>query len=71
MKQAAFRFDEPTQKTIAKKLDQYDSANLTSARIILNDPDRWGGPEAGLVQWAKAVVERVERTSDPARSRKL
>jgi hypothetical protein len=38
----------------------YDERNLASAKVILEDPERWGGADAGLVQWARSVVERLE-----------
>lgn len=40
------------------KLSAYDAQNRLAARLILADPERFGGPEAGLVRWARLVVER-------------
>lgn len=44
-----------------RKLSQvvtYEKANQESAALILADPARYGGPEAGLVVWARAVAGR-------------
>lgn len=37
----------------------YDAANLRSAKEILRNPERWGGEESGLVQWARAALKRI------------
>jgi hypothetical protein len=54
----------PTGKSNALKATAgYDARNLESARTILEDPERWGGADAGLVQWARSVVERLGETN--------
>ena len=39
----------------------YTESNLESARIILADPTRYGGPESALCLWARRYLARVER----------
>jgi hypothetical protein len=42
----------------------FDAANATAAGAILQDPQRYGGASAGLVQWARLfIAKREERTS--------
>jgi hypothetical protein len=48
------------------KLNGYDEANLRSARIVLENVQRFGGEGAGLVRWARAVIWRLgDKTSEP------
>jgi len=56
--QARLNFGTRNQTPLSKAA-AYDAANLRSAREILEDPERWGGEHAGLVQWARAVVQRL------------
>lgn len=37
----------------------HDENNLRSAQQILENTEHWGVEEAGLVKWARAVVERL------------
>ena len=48
-----------SRQTLTLKSDKYDSGNLASAQLILADVDRWGGEDAALVMWARAVIERL------------
>lgn len=41
-----------------KPKDHYEARNRTAAGVILVDVDRYGGPEAALVRWARAWMER-------------
>jgi hypothetical protein len=36
----------------------FEAANTIVARIILDTPERFGGERAGLVRWARLVVEK-------------
>ena len=36
---------------------RYDAENLASARLVLDRPEHYG---AGMVAWARMVVERIE-----------
>jgi hypothetical protein len=36
---------------------RYDAGNLAAARIVLADVDLYGGEGAGLVIWARLVLE--------------
>jgi len=38
----------------------HDRTNLEAAAIVLEDPVRYGGDEALLVKWARAVTEADE-----------
>jgi len=40
------------------RLAAFDEANFEAARLILADVERHGGDDAGLVRWARLVVER-------------
>jgi hypothetical protein len=58
---------QPRRKASA----DYDAANLVAAHIILRDPHHHC---AGLVQWAEAVIRRIEteraaKASDDTRDR--
>jgi hypothetical protein len=59
MKQGVLFKTPPAEKTNKAKAFSYDDANLRSARDILADPERYGGPESGVCQWAKAVIQRL------------
>lgn len=45
----------PARKRSSPQKD-YEPENRRSARIILADPDRYGGETSGLVQWARRVL---------------
>lgn len=38
----------------------YNDPNLHAARLILADPQRYGGEDAGLVRWARMTLERLK-----------
>jgi hypothetical protein len=43
--------------------EEYRAANLECARTIAADPERYGGPESLMVQWALMVLNPpAERT---------
>jgi hypothetical protein len=44
-----------------RKLEAYQQANLEAARRILADPERYGGEEALLVQWARTILQQEEK----------
>jgi hypothetical protein len=39
---------------------QYQTANVEAARLILSDVARHGGEGAALVTWARVIIERAE-----------
>lgn len=39
-----------------------DAGNVQAAEIIAAHPERYGGPESGLVRWARLVIERAQPT---------
>lgn len=43
----------------------YDENNLRTAREILAEPENFGGEGSGLVNWARAVVARLETEGGP------
>jgi hypothetical protein len=45
---------------VRKHVRDYDAANLQSAKIIMGDIDRYGGPESLMGQWARLILERAE-----------
>jgi hypothetical protein len=53
--------------TILKQRLEHDRNNLEAARLILTDPDHYGGDEALAVRWARRVVARLEPIPKPER----
>lgn len=47
-------------KLLKSVAQSHDENNLRSARQILAEPDNFGGEGSGLVNWAHAVVKRLE-----------
>jgi hypothetical protein len=43
-----------------KRNETYDAQNLEAARLILENPDRYGGEDSGTVIWARLILERAE-----------
>ena len=43
-----------------------EAANRTAAAVILENPARYGGEEAGLVRWARLVVEQSKSATGRA-----
>jgi hypothetical protein len=41
-----------------RKTEQHEQANRECAELILKDAARYGGEGAGLVMWARMVVDR-------------
>ena len=48
------------QQTNIQRLRDYEQANLTCARIMLKHPERWGGEQALVVQWARLFLTRYD-----------
>jgi hypothetical protein len=48
------------KKSFVRIAADHDQNNLITAREILADVEKWGGEEAGIVAWARAVVKRLE-----------
>lgn len=44
-------------KSIQSKADRFKHGNDDAASIILSDPDKWGGKQSALVQWARMHLE--------------
>jgi hypothetical protein len=40
--------------------ERYTAANFEAARVLLENPARYGGESAGLVRWARLFVSQVE-----------
>jgi hypothetical protein len=51
-------------RTTAGVVEKYRASNLQAALVILEDVARYGGEEAGLVQWARLVVENDARENE-------
>lgn len=49
----------PTLIKQAKK--DFEQSNRIAARIILADPDKFGGPGSGCVLWAQTFTQRMAR----------
>jgi hypothetical protein len=45
---------------MTKKQMDFDRSNTFAARIILMDPDKFGGEEALSVRWARMFIARLE-----------
>lgn len=54
------------KKSKRRKMSLYHEQNLTAARIILDEKERYGGDDAALVQWAQVIVDQVSREGDEA-----
>jgi hypothetical protein len=54
------RFGFRRQRTIKALTRQYDRQNLECAKLILASPDEHGGEGSGIVEWARAVIRRLE-----------
>jgi hypothetical protein len=48
------------EKTIKSAVRGYDVGNAESAKIILADEQKYGGPTSGLVIWAHMALRRIE-----------
>lgn len=44
-------------QSLKSKADRFRPGNDDAAAIILSDPDKWGGEQAALVQWARMHLE--------------
>jgi hypothetical protein len=51
-------------RTTAGAVERYQADNLAAARLILRDIARYGGEEAGLVVWARLVLENDARENE-------
>lgn len=40
--------------------DQYRSANIEAAKVILGNVAKYGGEDAALVEWARTVLAKAE-----------
>jgi hypothetical protein len=49
-----------TRKRIRSAPGDLQDQNRQAAAVILEDAEKYGGPDAGLVRWAMAVVARKE-----------
>jgi hypothetical protein len=47
-------------KSLLAVAKSHDENNLRTAREVLANPEAWGGEGSGMVNWAKAVVARLE-----------
>ena len=63
MRQAAL-FTKPPAQTrgvlLSDKAAAHDKTNLVAARLIAREPARYGGDTAGLVIWARLILERAQ-----------
>jgi hypothetical protein len=41
------------------RTERYDEANRIAAQLILEDPERFGDKNAGLVRWARMTKARI------------
>lgn len=47
------------EKTILSQSRDFDSRNLESAKLMLEDVEQFGGEASGRIIWARAVVARL------------
>jgi len=54
-------------KPVTIRLERYDAGNEYAARIILSNPEKFGGEHAGLVRCSRAVLARLgqKRRANP------
>lgn len=57
------------RQSIAKQRDRFTWSNRIAADVILKNIKRHGGPESGLVRWAKLFVERDREQQQPRERR--
>lgn len=43
------------------RVDSFARQNITAARLIVGESERYGGEGAGLVIWARLVIEKGNR----------
>jgi hypothetical protein len=48
--------------TIKRASAAYDGSNRMAARVIVSNVARYGGEQAALVRWARAVLARQSAT---------
>ena len=50
-------------RTVARifgsRTERHDEANRIAAQLILGDPERFGGKDAGLVRWGRMTMAQV------------
>jgi hypothetical protein len=51
-----------TKRTVSRVRAGYQQANEQAAGIVLQDIAKYGGEGAGLVIWARMVLQRTEPT---------
>lgn len=44
-------------------IERYAAENRTCAKLILLDPERYGGPESLMVQWAHLVLDGYQKST--------
>lgn len=44
------------------RIERYAAANRECAQIILAEPERYGGPESLMVQWARMILDGYQAT---------
>lgn len=57
------------KQSIAKQREAHTWKNRLAARVILSDVAKHGGPEAGLVRWARLFTERDREHQQPRERR--
>jgi hypothetical protein len=60
VKQSRLKFGATSKPDVLRQQPGFDAGNLQSARLVLADVERFGGEDAGLVQWARTVTKRLE-----------
>ena len=51
-----------SQAATVKRRETFERDDLATARLIMLDPDVYGGPEALCVKWAQTIVARRPAT---------
>lgn len=54
-----------TKQTVSKAREGYQTQNMEAAGIILERIAEYGGEQAALVQWARAVVKPKDTECGP------
>jgi hypothetical protein len=53
------RFAYRPERSIKSKTEEFERRELASARLILDEPESYGGLESGLCKWARVLVDRA------------
>lgn len=63
MKQASLQFKPRSPRSNKAVAIDFDKRNLSLAREVITEPQKFGGPGSITIVWAEAVIDRLEGKS--------